>query len=98
MGEDNYASSPAMSSCRAANVSTSRAGDLPVLIATAGHQRCGFRSKFAVEPQLKIYPEGEEPPRAHHVDWVAPGEAPQPLTLNLPALNPGRESGRGSTF
>jgi len=29
---------------------------------------------------------------------MAPGEAPQPLTLNLPALSPGRESGRGSNL
>jgi hypothetical protein len=28
----------------------------------------------------------------------APGEAPQPLTLNHPAWNPGRLSGRGSSF
>src|ERR1700676_3122304 len=27
-----------------------------------------------------------------------PGEAPQPLTLNHPASNPGRFSGRGSSF
>ena len=32
------------------------------------------------------------------VDNSAPGEAPQPLTLNHPALNPGRSSGRGSLF
>ncbi len=31
------------------------------------------------------------------VNCSAPGEAPQPLTLNHPALNPGRISGRGSS-
>jgi len=29
---------------------------------------------------------------------LAPGEAPQPLTLNHPALNPGCSSGWGSSF
>jgi hypothetical protein len=32
----------------------------------------------------------------YDVGCIASGEAPQPLTLNHPALNPGRESGRGS--
>jgi hypothetical protein len=32
------------------------------------------------------------------VDGQTPGEAPQPLTLNLPVSNPGRVSGRGSLF
>jgi hypothetical protein len=32
------------------------------------------------------------------VDGQMPGEAPQPLTLNHPALNPGRFSGWGSSF
>jgi hypothetical protein len=51
-----------------------------------------------VEPRSKNSPESEEPPHALHVDEVAPGEAPQPLTLNHPALSPGRESGWGSTL
>ena len=37
-----------------------------------------------------------ELPSDTNVDWMAPGEAPQPLTLNHPASNPGRSSGRGS--
>jgi hypothetical protein len=40
----------------------------------------------------------QEPPPRRHVDSQAPGEAPQPLTLNHPASNPGRVSGRGSSF
>jgi hypothetical protein len=32
---------------------------------------------------------GEEPVNQPRVDGVAPGEAPQPLTLNHPALSPG---------
>jgi hypothetical protein len=32
------------------------------------------------------------------VDDQAPGEAPQPLTLNHPASSPGRISGRGSSL
>jgi len=33
-----------------------------------------------------------------NVFLLAPGEAPQPLTLNHPASSPGRVSGRGSLF
>jgi hypothetical protein len=40
----------------------------------------------------------QEPPRRRDVDCQAPGEAPQPLTLNHPASNPGRVSDRGSSF
>jgi hypothetical protein len=32
------------------------------------------------------------------VEGQMPGEAPQPLTLNHPVSNPGRISGRGSSF
>jgi len=39
---------------------------------------------------------GEEPHDPGNVESVAPGEAPQPLTLNHSAPNPGRVSGRGS--
>ncbi len=39
-----------------------------------------------------------EPPGGSDVECQAPGEAPQPLTLNHPASNPGRFSGRGSPF
>ena len=39
-----------------------------------------------------------EPPGSSDVECQAPGEAPQPLTLNHPASNPGRVSGRGSPF
>jgi len=39
---------------------------------------------------------GAEPLASTDVDGLAPGEAPQPLTLNHPASNPGRLGGRGS--
>ena len=41
---------------------------------------------------------GEEPVNRPRVDGVAPGEAPQPLTLNHPALAPAATSSRGSLF
>jgi hypothetical protein len=44
----------------------------------------------------KKSPDGVELVDRGRVDGLAPGEAPQPLTLNHPALNPGRASGRGS--
>ncbi len=39
-----------------------------------------------------------EPLASAVVNSQAPGEAPQPLTLNHPASNPGRFCGRGSSF
>ena len=45
----------------------------------------------------KMMAAGEHPLGAA-VDGQAPGEAPQPLTLNHPASSPGRISGRGSSF
>ena len=39
-----------------------------------------------------------EPPANTAVNRQTPGEAPQPLTLNHPVSNPGRISGRGSSF
>src|SRR5690349_4839661 len=41
---------------------------------------------------------GAEQPFDTVVDGLAPGEAPQPLTLNHPASNPGCSSGWGSFF
>jgi hypothetical protein len=41
---------------------------------------------------------GAEQPFDTVVDGHAPGEAPQPLTLNHPASNPGCSSGWGSFF
>ena len=37
----------------------------------------------------------EEPVSEPGVGWIAPGEAAQPLTLNHPALNPGRPQAAG---
>ncbi len=45
----------------------------------------------------KLWPAAERLASAA-VDGQTPGEAPQPLTLNHPASNPGRISGRGSSF
>ncbi len=41
---------------------------------------------------------GAEQPFGTIVDGHAPGDAPQPLTLNHPASNPGCSSGWGSSF
>jgi hypothetical protein len=41
---------------------------------------------------------GAEQPFGTIVDGYAPGDAPQPLTLNHPASNPGCSSGWGSSF
>ena len=41
---------------------------------------------------------GEEPVSGPGVDCMAPGEAPQPLTLNHPALSPGRVKRPGFSY
>jgi hypothetical protein len=48
--------------------------------------------------QSSKYLRGAEQPFGTIVDGYAPGEAPQPLTLNHPASNPGCSSGWGSFF
>ena len=45
--------------------------------------------KPALQAAAKKSRRGEEPVNQPRVDGVAPGEAPQPLTLNHPALSPG---------
>ena len=57
----------------------------------------GSRVKTAASRERKLSPNPEPAARAA-VRTKAPGEAPQPLTLNHPASNPGRFSGRGSSF
>jgi len=94
----------ATSSCRVASASTwprSRAEPGPVR--TAGP--CGWSVPTGRRPGQKNFRMGrkkfcwrQEPPGKHDVDGQAPGEAPQPLTLNHPASNPGRVSDRGSSF
>ena len=53
--------------------------------------------KPAPQAAVKKSRHGEEPVNAPRVDRVAPGEAPQPLTLNHPALAPAATSSRGSS-
>jgi hypothetical protein len=48
------------------------------------------RSKAGLRAAEKKARLAGEPASAPGVDWVAPGEAPQPLTLNHPALKTGR--------
>jgi hypothetical protein len=49
-------------------------------------------------PERKKLWSRPEPAASPAVNGQMPGEAPQPLTLNHPASNPGRFSGRGSSF
>ena len=51
--------------------------------------------KPALQAAAKKSRRGEEPVNQPRVDGVAPGEAPQPLTLNHPALSPGRDKRPG---
>ena len=92
----------AMWSCPAAGGSTSRtilwARQRPVLAAAHGTRmepKVGERARRAGRKKLW---HRAEPRASAAVDSQAPGEAPQPLTLNHPASNPGRFSGRGSSF
>ncbi len=48
-----------------------------------------------IAPAAKKSGRGEELANGPCVEGVAPGEAPQPLTLNHPALNPGRDKRPG---
>jgi hypothetical protein len=66
-------------------------------------QASGGAGGFAVFGQFgnlgaKKAPTGAEQPFGTIVDGYAPGEAPQPLTLNHPASNPGCSSSWGSFF
>ena len=98
--------SRAMWSCRADNVSIS--WTIPAVISPVRppHGRAAAR-RGAMEPQpgQRAPPAGQrklwfepEPLASAAVKSQTPGEAPQPLTLNHPASNPGRISGRGSSF
>jgi hypothetical protein len=93
-------------SCPAAGASTS-----PTILAAIFlvPRRRGLTVVRAVAKEFKIggkVPPGgrkkicnrPEPPPNSAVNRQTPGEAPQPLTLNHPVSNPGRSSGRGSSF
>jgi hypothetical protein len=54
--------------------------------------------KIEVNPSVKNSLQAAEPDNNPDVNEAAPGEAPQPLTLNHPALNPGRLKRSGSPF
>jgi hypothetical protein len=56
------------------------------------------RSSKSRTARAKKFRCAQEPGVTSAVDVQAPGEAPQPLTLNHPASSPGRFSGRGSSF
>ena len=95
----------AMWSCRAAGASISRTisvGHLPGrhrpgLAAAAVPTRPKMAAKALPTARKKLWPR-PEPPASAAVNGEMPGEAPQPLTLNHPASNPGRICGRGSSF
>jgi hypothetical protein len=59
--------------------------------AAARHKRTSNRSKTARAAAMKKkFADGRNHPPARALLGQAPGEAPQPLTLNHPASNPGR--------
>jgi len=100
----NCGCSHAMSCCRAASASISTATLaaqlLPARAVVPGNavkvRSKARKSAGRTEPK-KLLPV-QEPHGGMAVDDQMPGEAPQPLTLNHPASNPGRFSGRGSSF
>jgi hypothetical protein len=61
--------------------------------AAAFRRRASTKKNVSPKPALQAAAKksrrGEEPVNQPRVDGVAPGEAPQPLTLNHPALSPG---------
>jgi hypothetical protein len=60
-----------------------------------GGRRAGMAPAGVGHSPKKLLVE-QEPPGGSGIDSAAPGEAPQPLTLNHPALSPGCISSRGS--
>ena len=96
----------AMWSCRAASASISTADfggpsfspRAPPFPETQSKARSKAAEKRPVEQGQKNYCCVRNTRGGIAVDGQTPGEAPQPLTLNHPASNPGRFSGRGSSF
>ena len=79
--------------------------DLPARLrrarcASAASSSAKQSARPRAEPQSggKKFAAAPEPADALDVNGIAPGEAPQPLTLNHPALNPGRVKRPGFTL
>ena len=89
---------PGSTSQRMPSKKTARMGDEGKAV-----RRRGFADGFAVSGRFgnlggKKIPTRAEQPLDTIVDRHAPGEAPQPLTLNHPASDPGCSSSWGSFF
>ncbi len=67
----------------------------PAAAAKARNPKPAAKRRAAGPKKLWLGPERRA---SAAVNGQTPGEAPQPLTLNHPASNPGRFSGRGSFF